>query len=175
MEGYPADKQEIFRQQYPGYPHALGNLPYAPGSLKDGSFGVICYPITGVIAPWGRVRADDVTDGMSRTFLAGERYDDYSETEVEGGSLSQGWTKAGYVTTRFTISPPLCALNLKKKTGWEFDYQHDNFGARHADSYGMVMCDGSVRQVAFTIDPAVFRDSGTRNGYNDTSMGSVDD
>jgi hypothetical protein len=107
--------------------------------------------------------------------MAGERFDDYSETEVESGSLSQSWIKAGEVTTRFTIDPPLCALTWNKKTGWAFDYQHGNFGARHADSYGMVMCDGSVRQVAFTIDPAVFRDSGTRNGYNDTSMGSVDD
>jgi prepilin-type N-terminal cleavage/methylation domain-containing protein len=171
-EGYAPEQQESFRQQYPGYPHALGNLPYSPGSPGN---GLVTYPITGVIAPWGRVRADDVTDGMSRTFMAGERFDDYSETEVESGSLSQSWIKAGEVTTRFTIDPPLCALTWNKKTGWEFDYQHDNFGARHADSYGMVMCDGSVRQVAFTIDPAVFRDSGTRNGYNDTSMGSVDD
>jgi prepilin-type N-terminal cleavage/methylation domain-containing protein len=171
-EGYSPDKQEIFRQQYPGYPHAISNLPYSPGSPGG---GLSTYPITGVIAPWGRVRAAHVKDGMSKTFLGGERFDDYSETEVESGSLAQGWTKAGYVTTRFTINPPQCALALKKKTGWDFDYQHDNFGARHPDSYGMAMCDGSVRQVAFIIDPVIFRDTGSRNGYGDTSSRSLDE
>jgi hypothetical protein len=171
-EGYSPDKQEIFRQQYPGYPHAISNLPYSPGSPGG---GLSTYPITGVIAPWGRVRAAHVKDGMSKTFLGGERFDDYSETEVESGSLAQGWTKAGYVTTRFTINPPQCALALKKKTGWDFDYQHDNFGARHPDSYGMAMCDGSVRQVAFIIDPVIFRDAGSRNGVGDTSSRSLDE
>jgi prepilin-type N-terminal cleavage/methylation domain-containing protein len=169
-EGYAPEQQEIFRQQYPGYPHAVATLPYSPGRPGGGLF---TYPSTGVIAPWGRVRSDDVTDGMSRTFLGGERYDDYVETEYENDRMPQGWTKAGYVTTRFAENPPLSAINLTKQEGWKFDYQWDFFGARHAESCGMVMCDGSVRQVAFTIDLAVFRDSGTRNGYNDTSFGSV--
>ena len=171
-EGYAPDKQEIFRQQYPGYPHALGNLPYSPGAPPN--TGLSLYPITGVIAPWGRVRAAHVKDGMSKTFLGGERYDDYSETEYQNNTMPDNWIKAGYVTTRFTISPPQCALAFTGQTGWSNDFQYDNFGARHADSYGMVMCDGSVRQVAFTIDPVVFRDAGTRNGYGDTATGSVD-
>ena len=66
-------------------------------------------------------------------------------------------------------------MAFKGRTGWIDDYQYDSFGARHADSYGMAMCDGSVRQVAFTIDPVVFRDAGSRNGYGDTSSRSLDE
>ena len=173
-ESYAPDKLEIFRQQYPGYPHALGNLPYAPGSSQAGTYSVSNYPITGVIAPWGRVRAAHVRDGMSKTFLGGERYDTYSETEGVS-QMSDGWIKPNYSTTRFTSNPPLCALSEKKAGGWVSNYEWDNFGARHANSFGMAMCDGSVRQVAFTIDPIVFRDAGTRNGVGDTSIGNVDD
>lgn len=173
-EGYAPNKLEIFRQQYPGYPHALGNLPYAPGRSQAGTFVVITFPVTGVIAPWGRVRAAHVRDGMGQTFLGGERYDTYSETEAVS-PFSDGWIKANYSTTRFTSNPPLCALSEKKSTGWVSNYEWDNFGARHAESFGMAMCDGSVRQVAFTIDPIVFRDCGTRNGVGDTKSGSVDD
>jgi type II secretory pathway pseudopilin PulG len=171
-EGYAPDKRDIFRQQYPGYPHALGNLPYSPGAPGG---GLSTYPITGVIAPWGRVRAAHVTDGMSKTFLGGERFDPYGETEVDVTTFAVDWMKAGEATTRFTINPPICALALNKRLGWDQDYQYDNFGARHADSYGMAMCDGSVRHVAFIIDPVVFRDAGSRNGYGDTSSRSLDE
>jgi hypothetical protein len=121
------------------------------------------------------VRADDVTDGMSRTFLAGERYDDMSEDPNATAVMARPWVN-GFTanSVNFTSSPPLCSLT--KVSGWHNEPNSiRRFGARHADSLGMVMCDGSVRQVAFSIDPTIFRDAGTRNGYNDTSMGSVDD
>jgi prepilin-type N-terminal cleavage/methylation domain-containing protein len=174
IKNLPPDQQEGVRYRTSGYPHAIPGLePWMPrGNVSPYSCAA---PVTGVIAPFGRVRADDVTDGMSRTFLAGERYDDMSEDPDATAVMARPWVNGVDLNSvNFTSSPPLCSLTRVSDSHREPDSIR-RFGARHADSLGMVMCDGSVRQVAFTIDPAIFRDSGTRNGYNDTSMGSVDD
>lgn len=169
----PASKQEILRQQSSGYPHATANPTFDPAVnpyFPQGG-GQCTGPVTGVIALFGRVRASHVKDGLSKTFLAGERYDEWVDIDINNQTRS--WVNGcTYHTVRMTISPPLSVMGPR---GWDSENAYNWFGSRHRESFSMAMCDGSVRQVAFIIDPSIWRDAGTRNGYGDTSSGSLDD
>jgi prepilin-type N-terminal cleavage/methylation domain-containing protein len=154
---YPAGQQDILRQQTSGYPHAVSGLPYSP----MGALG----PITGVIAPFGRVRAAHVTDGMSSTFLVGERNNFGNCPGGKDWLLGFNWE-----SIRFTNTPPVSTQHVAafQNTGCV-----QSFGGRHVDTFGMVVCDGSVRQVAYTVDLTVFRACGSRN-KREVQAGSLD-
>ena len=142
IAGYPESEWEIIWQQTPGYPHAVPNLPYTSSNPAHG-------PITGVIAPYGRVRAAHVTDGMSSTFLIGER------NRESCGDFN--WTDGfNWRSVKFTKTPPVSAYNSSSGC-------IQSFGSMHRDTFGMVMCDGSVRQVVYEVDQTVFSALGTRN------------
>jgi prepilin-type N-terminal cleavage/methylation domain-containing protein len=147
IAAYPESEWEILWQQTSGYPHAVPNLPFSP----NGPHG----PITGVIAPYGRVRAAHVTDGMSSTFLIGER------NNFDGCGGGGGWLNGfNWSSIKFTNTAPVSTRHVQV-------FQNNNcvqsFGGRHIDTFGMVMCDGSVRQVVYEVDLAVFRACGSRN------------
>jgi prepilin-type N-terminal cleavage/methylation domain-containing protein len=142
IRDYPESEWEILWQQTSGYPHAVPNLPYTQTDLRF-------WPITGVIAPYGRVRAAHVTDGMSSTFLIGER------NRESCGDFN--WTDGFcWMSVKFTFSPPTSAYNAPPGC-------INTFGSMHRDTFGMVMCDGSVRQVVYEVDQTVFSALGTRN------------
>ena len=148
---FPADQQEILRQQTSGYPHAVPGLPYSP----IGDWG----PITGVIAPFGRVRAAHVTDGMSSTFLVGERNED--------GCGATAWTAGfGWTSVKFTSGAYPPASTYAAGSGCV-----QTFGSMHVETFGMVMCDGSVRQVEYLVDMGVFSALGSRNKADLVSAG----
>ena len=142
IANYPESEREIIWQQTPGYPHAVPNLPYTPSNPAHG-------PITGVIAPYGRVRAAHVTDGMSSTFLIGER----NRESCADVSWTDGFN---WLSVKFTNTPPVSAYNASSGC-------IQSFGSLHRDTFGMAMCDGSVRQVGYEVDRTVFSALGTRN------------
>lgn len=135
-----------------GYPHLI------PGEND-------CTYVTGVIAILGRVRPAHVTDGMSQTFLAGERYmnpDFYLGPRYCAND--QGWTVGfDYDTVAHTGShqgdayPPL--PDTSGVGGCD-----TIFGSAHPGVFNMALCDGGVRTIDFNVDPAVFRGLGSRNG-----------
>jgi hypothetical protein len=150
---YPAAQQDILRKQTSGYPHAVPGLPYSP----MGALG----PITGVIAPYGRVRAAHVTDGMSSTFLVGERNN-------FGNCGGTNWTQGfNWDSVKFTNTAPVSTRHVEL-------FQNNNcvqsFGGRHVDTFGMAMCDGSVRQVAYDVSLPVFSALGSRNKRESVSL-----
>lgn len=137
-------------RQSPGYPIRI------PG-VNDGNH------ITGVIGIRGLVRADDVPDGHSQTFLAGERYMNADMYFGQYCANDQGWTAGfDYDTIRHTGRHGGAAISpLRDRAGaGGCDLM---FGGPHTNDVMMVLCDGSVRGISYQVSPAIFRSLGSRN------------
>ncbi|MDX1965122.1 MAG: DUF1559 domain-containing protein [Pirellulales bacterium] len=145
-----------------------GNDFQGPGDTsfltkKDAQIDAI-YPQTainasGIFYARSEVREGMIKDGMSKTYLIGERH--ISITDYESGKGyddNEGWN-CGYNNdiNRWTHLTP------------EFDYRPGNaakletFGAAHTQIFNMAFCDGSVRQISFEILADIHRVSGNRH------------
>ena len=150
----PVDQRERWWQQCWGYAHQTG--------CNNNSY------VNGVIAALGRVRAVHVTDGLSRTYLAGERAVQIPGNDIAVRSPTEtyyDWTWGfQYGLIKFTTNPP-----EQFKAGFTAG---NNFGSRHSSGFGMAFCDGSVRHIGYDISATVHTGLGTRNGGEPS--GSID-
>jgi prepilin-type N-terminal cleavage/methylation domain-containing protein len=124
---------------------------------------------SGVVVLGSETREAKIYDGMSKTYLLGEKlvlfnkYDDGSD-----GGDNEGWV-AGYDNDnyRWTALPP------------ESDFVGANssadstsrWGAAHITIFNMALCDGSVRGIPFDIDPNLHRVLGNRR--DDQTVGTT--
>ncbi len=115
----------------------------------------------GVVSARSEVRPRQITDGLTNTVFAGEKYlnpNNY-ENGMDGsddGSMYEGHDKD--VTRVFNkLFPP-----FQDTPG--FDSGSHRFGSTHAGGYYAAMCDGSVQLIAYDIDPVVYQGLGTRAG-----------
>lgn len=110
---------------------------------------------TGVCFQRSRIRPADILDGMSHTYLAGEKYvqwDAYFTADDPGHDQSM-YSGVDLDINRWTIDPPLPdgpADGVRR------------FGSAHTGACLFVMCDGSVREVAYSVDREVHRGLGNR-------------
>ncbi len=105
-----------------------------------------------------RVRAKDIVDGDSQTYLVGEKYlnpDHYFDGVAPGDNESM---YNGYCADLFRFAnsqyPP-----VRDKSGTTNPIR---FGSAHVTGCGFVFCDGSVRNVSYTVDPLVHAQLGNR-------------
>jgi prepilin-type N-terminal cleavage/methylation domain-containing protein len=123
-----------------------------------------------------RVRLDDVRDGTSNTILVGESYTD-PEFVKDGqgmdfwyigspqadpyhcGSGSGGTEFSEFVGT--TLAPMNAYL---KHPGTHGCLMELSFGSYHSGGAQFVIGDGNVRFIVDTIDPAIYRGLGSRDG-----------
>lgn len=117
-----------------------------------------------------KTRMRDVTDGLSNTYLIGEkgmdseRYHDGTDFGDRGPAL--GWvdrTTAANGFVRFTArSPqmdrPKTCLNC-----------HD-FGSAHAINWNVALADGSVRAIFYSMDLEIHRNLGSIRGHEVTIL-----
>jgi prepilin-type N-terminal cleavage/methylation domain-containing protein len=130
-----------------------------PLTLAEGDSGQ--YPwsnpakLTGVCYQRSEVQPAMITDGLSQTYLIGEKYvcrpcyhtygdEGYNETMYHGSSID---------LTRWVLQPP-------RQDADELDYYR--FGSAHAAGCDFVFCDNSVRTISYQIDAEVHRRLGNR-------------
>ncbi len=102
----------------------------------------------------------DVIDGTSRTYLVGEKYLQTDAYESGNGCDDNvAWSGADWDTLRDTNNLP-----HQDRKGWA-GYSYI-FGSAHAGVLGMVMADGSVHSVSYSIDKTVHQNLGCRNDEN---------
>jgi len=113
---------------------------------------------TGLFYPRSMMETQDITDGLSHTFMLGEKHlnpDDYYDGEDSGDnqSMYQGYDVD---TVRFTADHQGNALPPMRDTPG-FSGYHNAFGSAHASSCHFAMADGSVCSIAYDIDVLVYR------------------
>ncbi|MEX2307109.1 MAG: DUF1559 domain-containing protein [Pirellulales bacterium] len=124
----------------------------------------------GIVFQRSVVRANMVTDGLSKSYLFGEKF--LSPAHYEDGE-SHGDDQSLYIgfdrdTARSTneLHPPIRDALLESvwlpegDTVLVLDW---NFGSAHPNGLHMASCDGSVGRIAYDIDPAVFIEKGSRD------------
>lgn len=125
-----------------------GNWPYLFGDAVE---------MTGVAGPCSEVRATDVADGTSLTYMIGERYVNPGsyfdgmalhdcESWVQG--TNNDMVRGGHMEPR-----PDSSGVPGVRQGWE----HFPFGSNHAISFCMSLADGAVKWIRYDIDPAVHK------------------
>lgn len=110
---------------------------------------------TGVSYVLSRIRTADILDGTSQTAMVGEKY--LARANYDDGQ-SLGDDQTAYLgddadIRRWTDEPP-------QLDGPNDDIQH--FGAAHTAGCHFVLCDGSVRLIAYDVDATVFQHFGNR-------------
>jgi len=112
---------------------------------------------TGVLRQGRLVRMSEITDGASNTLLVGEKrlvtasLGQYQQDDNEG--YTAGWD---HDTIRRTDRPP--APDLRGNGNGD-----DRFGSLHDGAFHVVLADGSVRSISYSVDATVFRGLGGIN------------
>jgi len=123
-----------------------------------------------------RMRADQVSDGLSNVFLAGERYINPDFYNQQFGANDQGWTVGCDQDTvcraDWQIMQDTRGVQSVVNGGWPSSGGGIAFGAPHA-ILNMAIADGGVRGVSYQVDPAVFlRIARHRDGGGIDDLGS---
>ncbi len=134
-----------------GVPTSTG-LTSGPSSLANGDSGFV-WPSTrnfedGISYVRSEVKMRTVSDGLSKTYLAGEKYimpNDYL-TGTGGGDNGAAYEGSN---TDILRSCHRTLLPYQDRVGLIAD---GNWGSAHSATFHMAMCDGSVHPVAYTID-----------------------
>jgi hypothetical protein len=124
-----------------------------------------------------KLREKDVVDGLAHTYLIGEKYlnpDSYT-TGRDAADDFCIMTGAQNDTTRLcssTTDPNGVAYCQPKRdrAGATDTY---SFGSAHADSFNMIMCDGSAHSVAYGIDMELHRRLGNRKDKMPVEMDMI--
>jgi hypothetical protein len=114
------------------------------------------WPFTGVIYGRSKTELAEIFDGLSNTYLVGEKYvssDNYFDGMDPGDneSLYAGFNND---TSRSTFVAP--------ENDQKFVYLRNTFGSAHKTVWQAVYCDGSVHSSSFDIDFQTHRNLGNR-------------
>lgn len=137
----------------------ITNTGTGPPSLAVGDSPTYVWtdvsPATGVCFQRSEIRWADVKDGLSATYLVGEK--SVMVTAYQTGTdpgYDQSWNSGVDLDlNRWTIDPPL----QDSSTQYE-----RRFGSAHVGGLNMALCDGSVRFVSYSVDAAIHRSLGNR-------------
>lgn len=127
-----------------------------PGTYADGvsvsglqSWQIIAKVSTGVMFPGSQTQPEGITDGLSNTYLLGEKglnVDSYTN------GLDPGDNENAYMGFNADIGRwggPNVGTPHPDTPG-VIDY--NDFGSTHQGGFNMALCDGSVRMISFSID-----------------------
>lgn len=120
--------------------------------------------MTGILYQRSTTKISEVTDGLSKTYLAGEKYVDpkrYTTRAVTSGDDQCMYVGADSDILRWAKSYERGDLLPVKD---EADFEHDeSFGSPHPSGCQFLFCDGSVRLINYDIDAATHRQQANRH------------
>jgi len=138
----------------------ITNTPAGPDTLAEGDDPNYNWTdvrnANGVSSLRTGVRAAEITDGLSNTYFAGEKYVSkagYHSAKDPGHDQSM-YSGVDLDTTRWTIEPP-----LRDRDGMVVR----RFGSAHETGCYMAYGDGAVKFVSYRIDSIVHRSAGNRH------------
>lgn len=132
------------------------------GNTIDGKYYTPLQMSRDGIAAWrSQVKPAHVRDGLSKTYLVGEKYlNFYTSGLIDSDSDDQAWEiGTDWDNTRYGQVAPDFDSNPDVKDNFS------NFGSAHLGAFNMVMCDGSTKSISYDIDlPTHTALSGRRDG-----------
>jgi prepilin-type N-terminal cleavage/methylation domain-containing protein/prepilin-type processing-associated H-X9-DG protein len=148
-------------------PTATTDVENPPGQMTQAArteFSTIAHVATGIMFTGSMIKIADITDGASNTYLIGEKNinpDWYATGEDPGDNESAFMGDNADIARWSSLRAPTPGEQdppywppLQDTQGLCYD---DGFGSAHADGVGMAFCDGSVRTIAYTVDPEIHR------------------
>jgi prepilin-type N-terminal cleavage/methylation domain-containing protein len=172
----PASVASIYSSQGSTGDYAGNNGKNVEGALaapdpKTGSsipddFGTIitpaCFEFSACPNFKSTVALKNITDGTSKTFLAGEKHVPASQYALETSpddSIYQGDFIQNHCRGAGTLCPPAQDPEYLGNN----PYWGSLFGSKHPGITQFVFCDGSVRPVQLNVDLVVYEAAATRN------------
>jgi prepilin-type N-terminal cleavage/methylation domain-containing protein len=115
----------------------------------------------GVVGVRSEVRAAQLIDGIGHTVIVAEKYldphkYDSGDDGSDDSSMYQGHDK--------DVNRAFNRLFLPFQDTPGFDSGSHRFGSPHVEGFYAVMCDNSVRLIAYDVDKEVYHGLGTRSG-----------
>lgn len=109
----------------------------------------IVHPLAGFFTFRPEVRFKNVTDGLSNTYLVGEKYvnAEHYLTGLDPGDVHPMFAGPGFCTTRYGGQRVPPEQDQSDKTNTRI------FGSAHPGSWNALFCDGSVHKISYDIDP----------------------
>ncbi len=142
-----------------------------PSSIAEADAGKLGWPpsqaeFNGTAYCGATVKLAAITDGLSKTYIVGERYinpNEY-ETGLDHGDDWSMWSGFQDDLCRSTYYDPTKNPNdsrvpVQDTPGAELAQR---FGSAHPGGCNMAFCDGSVQLISYDIDPEVHRRNGNR-------------
>jgi Protein of unknown function (DUF1559) len=146
------------RKLAPYYP--TSSQGHGPSSLEQGDDAEFPWEdnryFTGVCFRRSQIRFQQVLDGLSKTYLIGEKYVDAAayRSGTDRGDNTNLYTGADLDNYRTTYRSP-----FRDEPNVRHIY---SFGSPHLDGFHMANCDGSVHLVNYDIDLKTHRHFGNR-------------
>ena len=140
-----------------------------PGSLAQGDDpnygGWIKASDDGISFERSEINSGHVRDGASNTYLLGEKYLDPNRyttgtAAADNENLYVGYDNDNFRNTYYNASNGTGHLPRRDTPGFN---SSQLMGSAHSAGFQVVMCDGSVHMVNFSIDGEVHRRFGSRN------------
>jgi len=141
-----------------------------------GTIGSIATSCNGAICRASGVRTAQIKDGLSYTYLIGERF-------MTVGAYNQGTTEndAGwdsgydYNTIRWTGTGPSAPLAPFQDRDMPVSTNVASlFGSAHPAGFHMAFCDGSVRKMNYNVKPTVHASLGARADGQPTQLQDIE-
>jgi prepilin-type N-terminal cleavage/methylation domain-containing protein len=163
-------------------PELTSGIPGSRAQGYDPNFaGWTTVDYTGISFQRSMVRAVDVSDGLSKTYMVGEKYmdpDNYLNGMDHGDDwgMYTGMQDDIYRVCYFdsTLSPDDPTNSFYSPTrDRKGSGQSYNFGSPHASSFNMALCDGSVHSIPYGIDGELHRRLGNRKDHCPTSTSGL--
>jgi prepilin-type processing-associated H-X9-DG protein len=122
--------------------------------------------------PYKVVKPANITDGMSKTLLIGERASSKAGTS-DGQRTFWGYSYAAYNKSGLVPQSRVLLLDYSKCA--QVDPSHTSpckigWGSGHGNGLQFCLCDGSVRYIPDTIDMNVLCDAATIAGGEATAI-----
>ncbi len=138
--------------------------PIDPKQIPPSSFADVS-SATGVICSVSMVRAKDIPDGLSKTYLLGEKLinaDCYFNGN-DGGDNQPMFAGYDWDYNRWGGPEPVDENYQPRRD--RHGVQLIIFGSAHAATFNMSLCDGAVKSIGYDIDPVIHSRLSTRSGH----------
>ena len=119
--------------------------------------------LTGVMYDCSETTMGEIRDGTSNTYLVGEKFvnpDRYESTTSQDDNGMFAGQDQDNARTAGKLSSNSAKQPRQDRKGYDGSIE---FGSSHAGAFGVVMCDGSVQRISYSVDGQAHMYLATRN------------